>query len=127
MAVQVDLKDPLLTYTKPCYIPGPGIFRTGGIFKTMWKYDQKYSELCNSPNSLFRHYSAIFKTLCNGCIYAETWHVPHPVIFRTFHNCNPTHIQKPVTFIKIGKPCVTVEIQTPGILTILECPELWHI
>ena len=56
MAVQVDLKDPLLTYTKPCYIPGPGIFRTGGIFKT-----------CENMTRNIQN-SAIVRTVYSGII-----------------------------------------------------------
>ena len=33
-----------------------------------------------------------------------------------FHHCIPTHIQNPVIFIKIDKPCVILEIQNPGFL-----------
>ena len=45
----------------------------------------------------------------------------------SFHNYVPTHIQNPVMFTKTGKPCVTVEIQSPGILSILEYSEPWHV
>ena len=40
-----------------------------------------------------------------------------------FQNCIPMHTQKPVIFTKIGKPCVTLEIQNPGILIILKYSE----
>ena len=33
-----------LTYLQPCDFPSPGVFRTGGIFKTLWSFDQLYSE-----------------------------------------------------------------------------------
>ena len=55
-----------LAYSQPCHIPSPGIFRTGGIFNTLWNFDQVYSKPCQSQNELFRHYSAIFRTLCNA-------------------------------------------------------------
>ena len=38
-----------------------------------------------------------------------------------------TYIQKPVTFTKIGRPCVTLEIQSPDILTVMEYLELSKI
>ena len=31
----------------------------------------------------------------------------------SFNNCIPTHIQNPVIFTKMGKLCVTLEIQNP--------------
>ena len=37
-----------------------------------------------------------------------------------FLNCVLVHFQNPVKFTKIGKPCVTLEIQNPDILTFLE-------
>ena len=40
-----------------------------------------------------------------------------------FHNCIPTDIQNLVIFMKIGKSCVTLKIQNPSILTILEYSE----
>ena len=40
-----------------------------------------------------------------------------------FHNCILTFIQNPVTFTKIDKACVTLEIQNSSILTILEYSE----
>ena len=40
-----------------------------------------------------------------------------------FHNCFPMYIQNPVIFTKIDKPSVILEIQNPGILTILEYSE----
>ena len=37
-----------------------------------------------------------------------------------FHNCILKHIQNPVKFMRIGKPCVTLEVQTPDILIFLQ-------
>ena len=52
-----------LTYSQPCHILSTDIFRTGGIFKTLWNFHQAYSEPCHGQNSLFRHFSVIFRTL----------------------------------------------------------------
>ena len=46
-----------LAYSQPCQIPSPGMFKTIGIFKTLWNFDQTYSERCHSHNGqdgLFR-------------------------------------------------------------------------
>ena len=74
-----------LTYWKLCDIPCPSRSRAGGIFKTLWNFDQAYSEPCHSQNSLFRHYSGIFRTLCNSCIcsnlaYLKSWNIQNPSI-----------------------------------------------
>ena len=85
---------PLVTfvYSQSCHTPSPGMFRTGGIFKTLWNFDQTYSELYHSQNglgSLFKHYSAafagIFGTLCNTCIcrnlaFSESWKIQNSSI-----------------------------------------------
>ena len=42
-----------------------GIFKTGGVFKTLRNFAQAYSESCHSPNSLLRHYSAAFRVIQN--------------------------------------------------------------
>ena len=44
-----------------------------------------------------------------------------------YHNCIRTHVQNPVIFTKICKPCVTLETKNPGILTILKYSEPWHV
>ena len=121
-----------LACSQPCHIQSSGIFRTRGIFKILWNLDQAYSEPCHSQNSSFRHfiqpYSGIFKTLCNAaCIcrnlaYSESRNNSEP-----FHNFIPTPIQNPFISTKIGKFCVTVEIQNPGIITILKYSGTWHI
>ena len=72
-----------LAYSQTCHIPSPGILRTGGILKTLWNFEQAYSEPCHnqySQNSLCRHYSVIFRTLCNIFIcrnlaYSESWNI----------------------------------------------------
>ena len=62
------------------HIHNLAIFRTRGIFKTLWNFDQAYSEPYPSKKSSFRHYSAIFRTLCNVCLcrnlpYLECWNI----------------------------------------------------
>ena len=79
-----------LAYSQPCHIPNPGLFRTRGIFKTLGNFDQIYSECCHSQNSLFRHYSAIFRTLYNACIYKnlaylESWNTQNPSVIAFQH------------------------------------------
>ena len=57
-----------LAYSQLCHIPSPGIFRTDSRFKILRNFDQTYSEPChnqNCQNSLFRHYSAIFRHIQN--------------------------------------------------------------
>ena len=44
-----------------------------------------------------------------------------------FHNCITAHIQNPVIFTKMAIPRVTLEIQNPAILLILEYSETRHI
>ena len=39
------------------------------------------------------------------------------------HNCVPTHIQNFALFTNIGRPYVTLEIQDPVILTIVDYSE----
>ena len=82
-----------LAYSQPSYIPSPGIFRTGSMFKTMWNFDQAHSGPCE--NSLFRHYSAVFRHIQN---LLWSLHMPKPGIFgileytEPFHNCIPSSI-----------------------------------
>ena len=40
-----------------------------------------------------------------------------------FNNRITTHMQNPVIFTKIGKPCVTLEIRNSGMLTIVKYSE----
>ena len=42
-----------LTYLQPCHVQNPGIFRTGGLIKTLWNIDQAYFEPCH--RALFSH------------------------------------------------------------------------
>ena len=52
-----------------------------------------------------------------------------PGIFETleyselFYNCIPTNTQNPIIITKMGKPCVTLEIQNPDTVAILEYSE----
>ena len=105
-----------LTYSPPCHIP------------------EVYSTLCET---LIRHiqnlvlirtvYSGIIQAYSEPCVtpgYAETWDIFGILEYSTpFYNCIRTYIQNTVIFTKIGKPSVTLEIQNPGILTILEYSE----
>ena len=55
-----------LAYSKLRHITSLSIFKIGGIFKTLWNFEQAYSKPCQSQNgqkNLFRHYSAIFKDM----------------------------------------------------------------
>ena len=88
-----------LAYSQPCHIQSLGIFRTEGIFKTLWNFDQAHSEPCHRTiySDIIQPYSGIFRTLCNACI---SWNIQNISI--------PTPVQNPVIFTKIGKPCVTL-------------------
>ena len=83
-----------LVYSQPCHILSPGIFRTKGIFKTLWNVYQAYSEPCH--RSIFRHIQNLSKFL----------HTQKPGILRIleysepFHDCVLTHVQNPVIFIQ---------------------------
>ena len=103
------------------HIPSPGIFRTRGIFNTMWNFDQANSELCHSQNSLFRHYSAIFRTwynprICRNLAHSKSWNTQNHSI-----NYILTHIHNHVIFTNISKLCVNLgnsepwHIDNPGI------------
>ena len=91
----------LVAYSQPCHIPNPNTFRTSGIFKTLWNFDQTFRETCHSWISLFRHYSVIFKTLCKACIFRnlEIQNTSIMTILEHsehWHNEHPTHIQNSV-------------------------------
>ena len=82
-----------LTYSEPCHSE-PGIFRPGSLFKILWNVDQ------HIQNFVIGHYSGIFKTLCNACIfrnlaYLEFWNIQNS------YNYIPKYIQNPVIFTKI--------------------------
>ena len=104
------------------HIPSPGMLRTKSIFKILLNFDQVYSEPCHSENSLFRHYSAIFRHIQNLVLPS---HIQKPGIFgnleysEPFHNCIPSSVQNSAIFKKIGKPFATLEIENLGILAIL--------
>ena len=113
--------DMIFTHIQPCHIQSPGIFRAGGIFETLWNFDQAYSEYCHSQNSLFIYW-AIFRHIQN---VVQQLHMQKHGIFgilkhsEPFHNCISTHIQTPIIFMKMSKCCVTLKIQNSGILAIL--------
>ena len=78
----------------------PCIFRTGGIFK-LWNFDQTFSEPCHRAV-----YSGITKPYSEPCVtVAQKKPGIKPSIIAS------QHIRNPVIFTKIGKPCVTLEIQ----------------
>ena len=70
----------ILAYSQPYHILSPGIFRTGGLFKTLWNVDQAYSEPCH--RALLSHIPA-YSEPCAMLFYAETRHTWNPGIFRT--------------------------------------------
>ena len=65
---------------QPLHVLSPGVFRTGSLFKTLWKVDQVYSELCH--RTLFKHIQADPEPYATFA-YAETWHTRNPGIFKT--------------------------------------------
>ena len=79
-----------LTYSQPCHIVSPGIFRKGGLFKTLSNIYQTYSEPCHG------HYSAIFRHIQN---LMQCLHMQKPGILRILeysellHNCVATRIR----------------------------------
>ena len=79
-----------LACSQPCHIPILGIFKTGGILKTLGNFDQVYSEPCHSQNNLFMYYSAIFRHIQN---LVQPLYMQKPGIFgilvylEPFHNC----------------------------------------
>ena len=71
-----------LIHSQPCHAPSPGIFAwTWNIFKTLWNFDQVYSELYHIKvySGVIQAYSEPSVTLA----FAETWHISNPGIFRT--------------------------------------------
>ena len=70
-----------IEHSQPCHILSPGIFRLGGLLKTLWNVDQVYSEPCHE--ALFSHIQARSEP-CAMLAYAETWHIQNPGIFRTY-------------------------------------------
>ena len=92
-----------LAYSWPCHILSPSIFRTRGLFKTLWNVDQTYSEPCH--RELFSHIQT-FRNLRKACIrrnlaYSESWNIQNPSItasrriFRTvLYERKFTNIQK---------------------------------
>ena len=93
----LDIFSTLHIYS-PFQILSPGIFRTGGFFKTLWNIHQVYSEPCHKE--LISHIQAIQN-------FVRCLHMQKPDILAIvkhsehFHNCIPTHMQNPVIFKKI--------------------------
>ena len=128
-------------YSEPCVTPPQihnlSIFRAlaylepGAYLKpceTLIRHIRKPAILISAVVVLFNHIQAYSEPRVTFA-YAETWHIQNPVIFRTLtifvnmglnQDAIPSSIQNPVIFMKIGKPCVTREIQNPSILIILE-------
>ena len=69
-----------ITYSQPCHILHPTIFRTRGLFKALWNVDQAYSEPCHTV--LFSHIHA-YSEPCAMLAYAETWYTWNHGIFKT--------------------------------------------
>ena len=70
-----------LAYLQPCQILSHSIFRTRGLFKSLWNVDQTYSESCHW--ALFSHIQG-YSQPCGTLAYGETGHIRNPEIFRTF-------------------------------------------
>ena len=81
-----------LAYSQPWHILSPGIFITGGLFKTLWNADQAYSEHSG-------HYSAIFKNTEN---LVQRLHKQKPDIFGILEYSKILPKSYPNTF---SKPC----------------------
>ena len=72
----------------------PGIFKTGGFFKTLWNVDQTYSEPCH--RILFSQIQK-YSGLCAMPAYVETWHILENLrIFRTLTYLKPDTTQNPL-------------------------------
>ena len=79
-----------LTYSQTGQISSPSIFRTGGIFKNLWNFDQAYSEGSERTvySGIIQPYSGIFRTLCNAYIcrnltYSESWNIQNASIIES--------------------------------------------
>ena len=53
------------------------IFRTGGLFKTLWNVDQSYSEPCH--RALFSQIQT-YSEPCATLAYSESWNIQNPSI-----------------------------------------------
>ena len=79
-----------LTYSQTGQISSPSIFRTGGIFKNLWNFDQAYLERSERTvySGIIQPYSGIFRTLCNAYIcrnltYSESWNIQNASIIES--------------------------------------------
>ena len=54
-----------LSYSQSCHILSPGIVARGGMFKTLWNFDQAYSEPCHRTvySGIVQAYSGIFQKI----------------------------------------------------------------
>ena len=66
----------------------PRNIRTGGKFKTLWNFEQGYSEPYHSQDSLFNHID-VYSEPSVTFSYAEAWHIRNPEIFRTLPQLHP--------------------------------------
>ena len=71
-------------YSQPCHIQNPRIFRTGGLFKTLWNMDQTYLKSCHRV--LFSHiktYSALCKP--RNLANSESWNIQNLSLIGSRH------------------------------------------
>ena len=95
---------------KPFHILSPDIFRIGDMFKTLWSFDQVYSEppppiVRTVYSGIIQPNSGIFRTFWNLRIYrnlshSESWNIQDPFIIAS-HPLFKTlsHLQKWVNFV----------------------------
>ena len=81
-----------LVYSQSCHFRSPSIFRTGGLFKTLWNVDQAYSEPCH--RALFSHIQ-VYSEPCARFAYTQTWHTQNPGIFRSLPQLHPNAYSEP--------------------------------
>ena len=80
------------------HILSPSIFRTRGLFKTLWNIDQAYSEPCH--RALFS-YILVYSEPCGMLAYTETWHTRNPRIFSTLRWLHPdTYVNENLQIFK---------------------------
>ena len=107
-----------LAYSQLLKIPIPDMFGTEGIQNLVKLWPEIFRTLPYTKHfiqTLFNHIQA-YSEPCVTLAYAETWHIRNLGIFRTLPLLNPDNIQNSVIFTKIGKHCLTLEIQSPDII-----------
>ena len=95
-----------LTYSQPCHILSPGIFRDGETSKTC----ETLTRIAQNPaitrtvySGIIEPYSCRFRRLCNPSICRNLAYFGVLECLEPFHNCTLL-IQNPAIFTKIGKP-----------------------